>query len=86
MKKTNWKVYFTLLMIFIPLVLVTVFLLPNNCIYFIYIYLILFWITYYILNHREKNKENDWYLLYNKVGYAHNAYKKFDVKKRRYIE
>lgn len=68
MKKTNWKVYFTLLIIFIPLVIATIFILPNNCIYFIYIYLILFWIIYYILNHREKSRKDDWYNLYNKEG------------------
>lgn len=65
MKKTNWKIYFTLLIIFIPLVIATIFIIPNNSIYFIYIYLILFWILYYILNYREKNSKDDWYKLTN---------------------
>jgi galactitol-specific phosphotransferase system IIC component len=57
LKKTNWKLYSLLLIIFIPLAVIVAFLLPGNYKALSFLVVIAFWVVYLIMNTKQKNKK-----------------------------
>ncbi|WP_260855482.1 hypothetical protein [Staphylococcus xylosus] len=58
MRKTNWKLYSLLLIIFIPLAVIFAFLLPGDYKALSFLFVIVFWIIYLIMNTKQKNKKD----------------------------
>ena len=58
LRKTNWKLYSLLLIIFIPLAVISGFLLPGDYKALSFLFVIAFWIIYLIMNTKQKNKKD----------------------------